>query len=163
MNSLSLILLILMQSIRWSHGASSEKDVNETIHIALLSDRINALSVTVATVCSSTQMANDRLTYHIFGDEIEATQSALSNIEACKGAQFNVVSVATATKELIDSGFNPVWEYIKVKEGMKYDGWGIKTPYVHNKHAVGLNLLRFYLPHLSMFNGVSKIVFLDDE
>ena len=127
----------------------------------------------MSSVCSSTNLDNESLIFHLFGEDskIEEMEQAAGGAVACNGAKFDVMSISSVTQQLIDRGFNPFWASAIAKaEGNdepidKTDKmqWGVVTPYRHDKHAAPLNLLRFYLPHLPAFDNVDNIVFLDDD
>ena len=136
------------------------------VHVAILSDRIKGLDVTVASLCQSidktTSLALHLVTPEDRKDDVVVDVVSIVSKHCPVGSEVRFIPLHAATEELLSSGFALPWLNLPPPNQAGGD-WGLETPYTDNKHFSPLNLLRFYLPHLQEFRHVDRIIFVDDD
>lgn len=136
-------------------------------HIALLSDRAYAIAATLKSVCLHASDV-ESLAFHIVlpNDETDPAWDVKDVLDPCTGATFNLRSMASVEAEVKEklSGEGAVWTSWGEDEETKPPAKLLVYATDRDaKHTSPFNLARFYLPLLSDFDTVERIILLDDD
>ncbi|KAJ8600765.1 hypothetical protein CTAYLR_006104 [Chrysophaeum taylorii] len=134
--------------------ASSEKLASTSVHVALFSDRSNAMAVTLHSVCGKSAPVT-RLHFHLVlpDDSGHPAWNVRDSVENCKGAAFTLRHLSSVEREIERVlGTPPIWV-------LWDEAWSAHD----RKHPSPFDLLCFYVPALSEYENARTIIFLDDD
>ena len=149
-------------------GPCAPEDV---VRAAVLSDRLERM-VAVVESAHAAASPSTCFEWHLFTTDAPRLDRLLEDAGVAddqSGHSMRVSALAEAEASLEERGVTPVW----LRPGFRSSAeskprrtpWSLRerTSDSDPKHAHPLNLLRFYLPQLPAFEGVDRLLLLDDD
>mmetsp|Transcript_28318 Transcript_28318/g.49817 ORF Transcript_28318/g.49817 Transcript_28318/m.49817 type:complete len:757 (-) Transcript_28318:127-2397(-) len=182
-------LLFLGASARWSErehfslsagqirkNATLEMPIAQndgSIHVCIFSDRVDGL---IGTLKSTALNAKEPEKVHVWivTDNSTAIEVVLRRLYKEK-IHIHSLDLNLINQDLIDRGIKPVWKWDTYNTSVLDDkanfdpAWvnentGVPGKWDHSTmHMHPLNHLRFYIPYMTVFKKLDRIIFMDDD
>ena len=149
------------------------KNDGNSIHVCIFSDRVDGL---IGTLKSTALNAKEPEKVHIWvvTDNSTAVKIVANRLHDEK-IHIHALDLALVSQDLLDRGIKPVWEWDTYNSSVlnavgNFDpAWanentGVPGAWDHSTmHMHPLNHLRFYIPYITVFKELDRIIFMDDD
>mmetsp|Transcript_13756 Transcript_13756/g.27827 ORF Transcript_13756/g.27827 Transcript_13756/m.27827 type:complete len:783 (-) Transcript_13756:90-2438(-) len=143
------------------------------VDVCIFSNRVEGLTGTLlSTAIHAKNPENIRV--WVVTDNLEAIETVMQNVKHT-GIQVEPLDLKAVEKDLEASGFVPVWNWGEYSSSILNEDYDYNPQWLGDKSAVPgswdrssmhmnpLNHLRFYIPHMSQFRDLDRIIFMDDD
>ena len=141
------------------------EEANGAITLVVLSDRLLPIQVSLGSVLMKTSFP---LNIWVIGEDVAGLEGTLRRTLPLKSEQtIRVMSMAEAEKDV--AHLDPPWLSHQAGRSANNDSWVSKhtvklMDWDHDAmHHSRFNIMRFYIPHLSVFADKERIFFMDDD
>ena len=137
---------------------------DDALIVAIMSDRANGIIVSVSAI-----IRHSNLPVHLVLVCSEEITQQVNGIIGNRLASLNSFTLEDADFDLARNGYKPMWKWPNYNASGEFEKWrNEKTVHTAawdklNTHIHPLNHIRFYLPHLTFFQGVKAFFFVDDD
>jgi len=153
------------ERLRTEEEDQKRQDANGPITLVVLSDRVLPIQVSLGSVLMKTSYP---LNIWVIGDDVAGLEETLKRTLPLKFEQtVRVMSMDEAEKDV--AHLNPPWMSNQAGRSVNNDSWISKhtvklMDWDHDAmHHSRFNIMRFYIPHLSAFAGLERLLFMDDD
>eukprot|EP00471_Norrisiella_sphaerica_P005536 CAMPEP_0184487464 /NCGR_PEP_ID=MMETSP0113_2-20130426/10130_1 /TAXON_ID=91329 /ORGANISM="Norrisiella sphaerica, Strain BC52" /LENGTH=678 /DNA_ID=CAMNT_0026869793 /DNA_START=6 /DNA_END=2042 /DNA_ORIENTATION=- len=145
----------------------------DEVHLCIFSGRTEGLVGTLKSVALHAQEP-EKVHVWIVTDDISAVDKAGSYLSDT-GINLHAINLDDAVEDLKTNGYKPIWLWDEYKTSVYGPDGVMRQEWVNENtarpfdwdhdlmHMHRLNHLRFYIPHLSQFKDLDRIIFLDDD
>ncbi|KAJ8607986.1 hypothetical protein CTAYLR_008224 [Chrysophaeum taylorii] len=145
-------------------NSSRLASIEDDVHVLIMSDRAPALAATLSSTCATTSSIANLVIHLVLPNHSEDPTWRIEDVvDECWGARFEIRSIASIEDELLNRhGVRPVWTSWSNAEWHQV----VAPKYARDrssKHMSPFNLARFYVPLLREYEGVRRLLLLDDD
>jgi hypothetical protein len=136
---------------------------DENVLVVIISNRRDGIIPTIASILRTSTKPVDVVLIGVHSINEQVNAHFGNRINA-----FTSLSVQDIEDDLVKQGFQPIWTWPEWHTSMDPSWPNENTLHVGawdnlDTHAHELNHIRFYLPHVSVFNGKRYFYFMDDD